>query len=976
MLSRNKLQLVTIVILSIFALLTTAQAEPAFDFGLPLFGYEEVRFEKTKTPDFNLQFLKKYILEHQGYILHQFHGITRWISLIKLSDKPKQKRLIKMSKDWFSTASSKEVSQEERLREIFFNGVLLTLSDSQSNDEDSALEDLLLDSEVLLQSSPDYFICKGLIFHLLRNRPNNYFAPMKPEEDLKKALVMLPKSAHYYFVMGQAFRFLGTNDSTLFLAIASYEKAASLDPRNGKLQNFLLGIYMGLHEGYQLRQKKEPFWLEEAVYKKILTLSPNNPYALNNLGYLYAEYGVNTRIAQDLCQRAVDLNPDNAGFRDSLGWAAFKNRDFVSAEEELKKSIAMRNNVYDANYHMATLYYATGKPNQAEEYYRKALQLKPDAAESLNNLAYLLAEQNKKIEEAMGMAKLATKLEPNNASYLDTLGWLFYRKGDLDSALISLLKAAQLAPDQGEILMHIGVVYLDKGNFSVALDYLKQAWKADKNLAETQNAIYIALRLKAYYQTLAEYHGMLGKNADKNRICNILMGISRIYQEEHQYDKAIEFTRLCSEVRSNEISLAEPLFPFYSFTEKTISEDEEIMEPPKVSLEDDSPGSEINVASEETLEKLPSGAGYPLVISLGPDFFKLASALVPNLEQFSTTSVSFFIQRVFRPGKNLVIRIESEDIAGSAMLSLVADYFAQINAEISETKQTDSLHISLGNKELFAVADRNFLYLFPKTLPDAEKLEKMNQICPHTFNSVISFFYDWKELQKRIPRLLRPFVSNPMGDFCTAFVRYFYQGGVLNEFSILSTGKVENSAFMRKLARKLFAFKMQSKAIGLESTIKLRNEQEHIYLSIDLEEFDQYISGRFSPFAMNMLKRFFLSKTAKIRCFLQRMFYTNGCEANCIENGKMQTEAETGLINCSVHQNLPAIPAFINEAEACHFYRQRLEAIIAKQRDKLNFSNESLLIELIKEYNTGECPTEGKWELNKEGKINCSDHEN
>jgi hypothetical protein len=349
---------------------------------------------------------------------------------------------------------------------------------------------------------------------------------------------------------------------------------------------------------------------------------------------------------------------------------------------------------------------------------------------------------------------------------------------------------------------------------------------------------------------------------------------------------------------------------------------------------------------------------------------------VPNLEQFSTTSVSFFIQRVFRPGKNLVIRIESEDIAGSAMLSLVADYFAQINAEISETKQTDSLHISLGNKELFAVADRNFLYLFPKTLPDAEKLEKMNQICPHTFNSVISFFYDWKELQKRIPRLLRPFVSNPMGDFCTAFVRYFYQGGVLNEFSILSTGKVENSAFMRKLARKLFAFKMQSKAIGLESTIKLRNEQEHIYLSIDLEEFDQYISGRFSPFAMNMLKRFFLSKTAKIRCFLQRMFYTNGCEANCIENGKMQTEAETGLINCSVHQNLPAIPAFINEAEACHFYRQRLEAIIAKQRDKLNFSNESLLIELIKEYNTGECPTEGKWELNKEGKINCSDHEN
>ena len=45
------------------------------------------------------------------------------------------------------------------------------------------------------------------------------------------------------------------------------------------------------------------------------------------------------------------------------------------------------------------------------------------------------------------MAKKANKLEANNASYLDTLGWAYYRNGDLDNALIYLQKANTLVPN-------------------------------------------------------------------------------------------------------------------------------------------------------------------------------------------------------------------------------------------------------------------------------------------------------------------------------------------------------------------------------------------------------------------------------------------------------------------------------------------------------------------------------------------------
>lgn len=992
MISRKQLHLISLVIF-IFTISSLAlYAESAFDFGLPLFGHEDVRFEKSKTPDFNFQLLKKYVSEHQGSVLHQLQAISRWFSLIKLSDTPRRAELLKLSSDWFSTEKVKDVSVEERLREIFFRGLQLSFeaTSNESNEEDESFEELLLDSESLLRESPDYFIIKGILFHLLRNRPNNYFAPMKPEEDLKKALLLIPRTAHYYFVLGQAFRFLGTNDSSLFLSIASYEKSASLDPRNPKLQNSLLGIYMGLHEDFQARNKSEPFWLEEAVYKKILTLSPNNPYALNNLGYLYAEYGVNTQLAQDLCQKAVDLSPDNPGFRDSLGWAAFKNKDFPKAEEELKKSLAMRDNVYDPHYHIATLYYATRQLGKAEEHYRNAIALKPDSAEALNNLAYLLAERNQKIDDALSMAKIAVNLEPSNASYLDTMGWLYYRKGQLDKALDLLLKSAQLAPGQGEILMHIGIIYLEKGQVSTSIDYLKQAWKADPGFEETANALYMAIRLKSYYNSLAEYHGLLGKNADKDRICNILMGISRLYQEEKLYEKAIDITRLCADIRSERKSLDEPVLPLYELPETSKNESEKTgiaseefsqKEPEietEVETEVESQGASAINADVEQLERVPQNDGYPLVICLGPDFFKLAKVIVPSFEHFENLSITFFIKNAFQPGKGMIARIESEDSPGTNLLQLSASYFSQMNSKIIESDNTDSLQINVGKKTLFAIADRNAVYFCPDALPSQKSIDIMSNICGHNSGLVATIFYDWTELKNQIPGFLRPFAKNPLKPFTKALSRYSYQNGKLNEFSILTTGKPEDEAFLRHIARKLFAFKMQAQEMGFETTIKVRGDKDTLYLSIDIEGISAFIEKRFSSLTQQFLSGFVKRYFVAHRCFLSRMFFSTAAENLCPAKGKIEINHPAGLIECSIHKNMPAIPFFTDETEACKFYRSRLEEIIKSnfKRFEKRIGDENLLNELAKEYNIPRCPTSGNWKLEKNGSISCSDHEN
>lgn len=995
-------------------LFSPAHADLNLDFGLPLFGFEEIKFEKTKPVDFNLQLLKKFIIEHQGSVLPQLHGISRWFSLIKLSDAPRREQLIKESSSYFALADVKKASSEELLRAIFFKALLLSQDKSadQNNVRDQELEELLLDAEDKLASDGDYSLVKGLSFHLLRNRPNGFFDPMKPEEDLKKALAFIPRTAHYYYVMGQAFRLLGSLDSSLFLAIASFEKSAALDPRNGKLQNSLLGIYMGLHEDYQSRGKPEPFWLEEAVYKKILAVSPQNPHAMNNLGYLYAEYGVNTQLAQELCQKAVDMSPENPGFHDSLGWAAFKNRDYAKAEEELLKSLSLKKNVYEPHYHLATVYYATGNLPKAAEHYEQAIAIRPDSAEALNNLAYLYTEQNRNIKEAVEASEMAVKLEPNNASYLDTLGWAYYRQGNLDKALNLLLKAAQLAPGQGEILLHIGRVYLDKNDFDLAITYLKEAHKSDAKLNDPDNSLYLAIRLKAYHTAMADYHMILGEKAEREKINNILMAIGRLYQEERMYEKAIELTRLCSEIKREERSLSEAVLSSYQMPvtaekaaeqsankadseeagesaielqdlEPAIETESEPAAPPVFSptapeSETSSPASGAAlINSKDTLfAGLPPETDHPLVVSFGPGFFDLMKTFIPGCAVMTDKSITVFVTRLGRLARNATIRIESESITGTSMLQLLSNYLLQLNIPEVKSESPDSRQFNMGKHQLFLMAHDNTVYFSRKPLT-SEIIQPLHAICAYNNEVFAEMLYNWVPLQKLLPRWVRPLVKNPFAPFTRILTRYTYKNGNLNEFSTATTGQVEDDTFTRNLARQLFAFKLQSQQLGIETTIKLRSDNDMIYVSTDFENVPAFVErwlGKLGHFLRDLLQR----NLAQSKCFIDRTLYQTGEIKICPAGGTISTNAASGLVTCTRHTTTPAVPLFLDDAGSCRYSRERLELVIKDKKllTPENLKDEKFIPTLAEKMQIPLCPSAGAWTIDATGNIICTDHEN
>jgi tetratricopeptide (TPR) repeat protein len=130
-----------------------------------------------------------------------------------------------------------------------------------------------------------------------------------------------------------------------------------------------------------------------------------------------------------------------------------------------------------------------GLYDKATDLLRKSIALDPEnSAEACNYLGFMWADHNMNLDEAETMIRRALESEPNNASYLDSLGWVEFRKGQFDRALDDLLRAAKTAEREDPVVFeHIGDTYLKLNRTREALEAWQKALALDpknKNLAD------------------------------------------------------------------------------------------------------------------------------------------------------------------------------------------------------------------------------------------------------------------------------------------------------------------------------------------------------------------------------------------------------------------------------------------------------------------------------------------------------------
>jgi tetratricopeptide (TPR) repeat protein len=103
---------------------------------------------------------------------------------------------------------------------------------------------------------------------------------------------------------------------------------------------------------------------------------------------------------------------------------------------------------------------------------------------ALNNLAFSLSGNQGRLDEALKYAQSAKELAPTNSYTLDTLGWIYYRKG-LFQLAVKELESALAAETRPAIQYHLGLTYQKTGNTSKGNQLVTMALAAQPDLIKT-----------------------------------------------------------------------------------------------------------------------------------------------------------------------------------------------------------------------------------------------------------------------------------------------------------------------------------------------------------------------------------------------------------------------------------------------------------------------------------------------------------
>ncbi len=132
----------------------------------------------------------------------------------------------------------------------------------------------------------------------------------------------------------------------------------------------------------------------------------------------------------------------------------------------------------------ATAQNAAGDFKSAEASLREILKQNPTHALALNNLGYFMVERNERLPEAIELIKQAVDREPNNPTYLDSLGWANFKLGQYTEAEKNLLDADKLSPNSATIQQHLGDLYQKQGRAEEARNAWRKALEVEKNSSE------------------------------------------------------------------------------------------------------------------------------------------------------------------------------------------------------------------------------------------------------------------------------------------------------------------------------------------------------------------------------------------------------------------------------------------------------------------------------------------------------------
>ena len=233
-----------------------------------------------------------------------------------------------------------------------------------------------------------------------------------------------PKNPTGYYRLGMVYHLRKQYDP----ALQNYDKALAINPA-------LLDVFSNV---VQLLAEQKQYDKAFERCNRMMQQVEASPAALGGVydlkGALHHAKG-ETRAAEEAFQTAIQKNPNLLRPYYSLAGIYLKEQNADKAVDQFKSLLQVNPRQSAPNMMIGVIYDSQKKFDLSEKYYRAALEINPRFAPAANNLAYILAEGNRDLNDALKYAQTAKEQMPDDPSVMDTLGWVYYQKGVYDSAI-------------------------------------------------------------------------------------------------------------------------------------------------------------------------------------------------------------------------------------------------------------------------------------------------------------------------------------------------------------------------------------------------------------------------------------------------------------------------------------------------------------------------------------------------------------
>ncbi len=265
--------------------------------------------------------------------------------------------------------------------------------------------------------------------------------------------------------------------------IKELKEILALSPELDKVRFFLAATYDEIGEDKKAIQE----------FQKISKESPFYDEAIARLVYFYTIDG-HYKKAENMALSAIQDSPNRAKLYYVYSSLVGDKDKYDVVINILAKTVQTFSENAELQFLLGLFYDKVGNKEKLISHMKRAIVLDGQFVQALNYLAYTYAEMEIELDVALDLVQKAIQLKPKDGHIRDTLGWIFYKKGDYAKAVKALESAYRLNSTESIIAEHLGDAYYRYERPQKAKKMYGKAVQLEKDAFKIQN-----LKLKITY---------------------------------------------------------------------------------------------------------------------------------------------------------------------------------------------------------------------------------------------------------------------------------------------------------------------------------------------------------------------------------------------------------------------------------------------------------------------------------------------